>query len=105
MASPSPFAARFARSQSGMKLPLVSVHTRLTELIDVLIGLLALVTVGTATFDTYRPNATFSAVRPSPNRSYAAPRRGSTSFHDGTSFTSPNDRSGPQPFGGAGAGG
>src|SRR5438093_8433698 len=85
-----------------MKFPLESPHPRFTELIDVLIGLLALVIVGTAAFDTYRPSATFSAVFPLPKRSYAAPTRGSKSFHNGTLVTSPNVRSGTHPFGVAG---
>ena len=85
-----------------MRAEEVSFHVRLTELIDVLIGLFWLVIVGTAAFETYRPSATFSAVRPLPKTSYTAPTRGSKSFHNGTFFTSANVRSGTQPFGVAG---
>src|SRR5918995_601658 len=64
----SPFAPRLARSQSGMRLLLVSAHVRLTLLIDVTIGLMDCVMV-TDVLATNRPIENLSAVLPSPNRS------------------------------------
>jgi hypothetical protein len=64
----SPFAARFARSQSGMRFPLASFHERFTMLIEAVIGLIAWVIV-TEVLSTKRPSAALIAVRPLPNRS------------------------------------
>src|SRR3977135_1094202 len=91
----SPFNARFARSQSGRKFPLVSFHERVAVLMAVVMGLLLVVMVALF-LATYRPSATLSAVLPSPNRSNAAPTRGSQSFHKGTLFTAAKSRAGTQ---------
>ena len=48
---------------------------------------------------TYRPRDTLSAVLPLPKRSYAAPRRGVRSFHDGTPETAAKSRAGTHPEG------
>ena len=74
---------------------------RVTELMDVWTGLLAWGTV-MADFETYRPRATFRAVRPVPKMSYATPKRGSKSFQLGTFFTSAKLRARTHPFGVAG---
>src|SRR5262245_57387230 len=87
MAPHSALAVGSARLQSGLKLRLLSVHVRavLVEIAE--IGLFArAVTLGSQV--TYRPTVPFTAVLPLPNRSYAAPSRGSTSFQFGTSLTS-----------------
>src|SRR5256885_15532973 len=53
---------------------------------------------------TYRPRDTLSAVLPLPKRSYAAPRRGVRSFHDGTPETAAKSRAGTHPEGVAAVG-
>src|SRR5881396_517366 len=87
----SPSAALFARLQSGTKFPLVSFHVRVTVLIEVVIGLSAMV-MFVLFLATYRPIATLTAVLPSPNTSQAAPHRGSQSFHKGELLISGSSR-------------
>src|SRR5687767_3158120 len=94
----SPLAWRLARSHSGTRLLFVSVQVRDTLLIEVTIGLIDCVIV-TEVLATNRPIENLTAVRPSPNRSYAAPTRGFQSFHSGTFFTSGKSRAGTHPLG------
>src|SRR5207249_3470768 len=79
----SPFAIGLTRSQSGLKLPLASAHVLVTLSTERTTGLLRppLAAPGGAAVDRFK--LTLSAVLPSPNRSYAAAIRGSTSFHNG----------------------
>src|SRR5262245_59841769 len=84
----SPLATGLVRSQFGMKSPLVSFHVRSTVFTDVLNGLKSAV-VGMFEASTYRPRDSLRAVRPSPNRSYAAPNRGLKSVSAGALFTGP----------------
>src|SRR5687768_11749235 len=93
MARHSPLAEKMRRSQSGRKLTFVSFHVRLTWRTEVVSGFTASVS-DVAVLPTYLPKATFSAVRPSPNRSYTAPARGLTSVHAGTLATRAKLRSG-----------
>src|SRR5262245_52425743 len=76
-----PVAARFCafgffRSQSGMKLLLLSVHARAVVVAARRIGLSGVLPVGA---DTYLPRLTLSAVLPLPNTSYVAAYRPVTS--------------------------
>jgi hypothetical protein len=64
----SPLVARFARSQSGMWLPLASVQVRVALSTDRVTGLLSAATA-IAVFPTYRPSDAFTAVLPLPKRS------------------------------------
>ena len=77
------FKFTFVRSQSGMKLLLLSVHGRVTLLTVVLAGLKAsaYVVVSDA---TYRPRLAFTAAFPVPKTSNAALIRGFRSFQQGT---------------------
>src|SRR5436190_472034 len=75
-------AAKFWTSQSGMKLPLLSVQGRLALLIDELNGWNRIVKSARLNW-LKRPIDVRSAVRPLPKTSYAAPIRGLMSVHDG----------------------
>src|SRR4029453_4280094 len=86
MARHSPLAEKIRRSQSGTKSLSLSVHVRLTERTDVVNGFTASVSV-VAVLLVSLPTDSFSAVRPSPNRSYTPPSRGLRSAHDGTLAT------------------
>src|SRR5438067_12808839 len=77
--------AGLSRSQSGTKLPLPSVHVRVTgggavncdELPTIrAVGLLAEYVLWFVAASRYLPAFTLSDVLPLPNRSYAMPKRG-----------------------------
>src|SRR5205085_6003570 len=89
----SAFACVLFRSQSGMPLPLLSVHVR-----DVLFAAatipLARSEYAVVTACTNRPTVNLRAVLPLPKRSYASPMRGLTSHHAGAFSTAGNDRAG-----------
>src|SRR5712692_1289112 len=86
-------APGFLRSQSGVKLPLVSVHVRVVALTEELTGWLALA-MSTASPTTSLPWLNLSAVFPFPNTSYAAPRRGLMSDQHGRQSMASNVRAG-----------
>ena len=70
---------KLSRSQSGIRFSLKSSHTRPVEIWMASIGLTTCamdVPMGV----TYLPHVALSAVRPSPDRSYATPRRGVMSW-------------------------
>src|SRR5437899_1286306 len=81
----SPLAARFVRSQVGVKLPSVMERVTLVTVADS--GFAARVNAMISGPKTYWPMLPFTAVLPFPKRSYTAPIRGVTFFQSGTSFT------------------
>src|SRR5688572_7630044 len=76
----SPFAWRFVRTQSGMKLPFASFQFRFVVSASPVTGLAGAVDVPESAFTMYFPTLPFTAVLPLPNTSHAAPNRGVTSF-------------------------
>src|SRR5580704_16688504 len=82
----SPLASGLRRLQSGTKFPLrgsptgkkLSFQTRLTWFTDAFTGL-ASEAIPVVRDSTYRPTLAFTAVLPFPNKSHAAPNRGSRS--------------------------
>src|ERR1700737_4829964 len=92
--SGGPFWLGFVKSQAGTDdpFPVGSFHDRVTLFTDVLKGLLSAAICAMCWRFTKRPNEAFSAVFPFPNRSYAAPNRGSRSVQQGTQWTAPKLR-------------
>src|SRR5262249_52177339 len=77
----------FARSQSGMKFPLLSVQVRFAEVASRRPGALNRGISVRPVYATYWPIEPLTAVLPLPNRSYATPMRGFQFFQFGTLLT------------------
>src|SRR5437879_6232622 len=89
----SPLARLLPRLPSRTKFPFVSFHVRAALTACDGIGLLDSGTSVPWPIE-YLPHETLTAVLPLPNRSYAAPTRGRTSFQFGTLATGSTVRAG-----------